>query len=825
MQQDPKLDAAIKKLMDSGASDDDITFFIQNYKPEKETTNQPPIETKAAEQPKTGISKLLQTASTFRPNPIGALAKIANSFIEPRINQVIGKEPGILNPDIEQNPLIAKSFLPETEASPGFFGAARHYLYDSLVRPMASPAGIVGALFDANPTPETTPTMLRSIGEEFVTKKPKVRAIGNTLLDPTTGEVIETGASKASKAIEPEVLPTMKDVTKAWGENEVSKDHLVVLRQHALSQASDSEILDAVKNMNRDTLMRKSYGTPALPDKVRDYKILQMEIKRRGLQTDLVPEPFNDPNVRPSPMQLTGEEKNLLEQLNSKAMPATEEKPLAAPADFKPPMFKGGGRKPPNPFALAKQKAASEAFGKTEAEIRSLVGETAATKTPPSQAPRYKFGKGGVVFDATTGERIGSVVRDKSRHPVDARMSPLNELANLPRAIQSSYDLSFPFRQGLGLIHTKGWWTSWDDMVKSFGSESAYDDVMQSIKQKPNYIRQKLPNGKEMKSFAEEAGLDIMDLISKREEAILSSWAEKIPGIRASNRAYTAFANKLRSDVFDSLIDQAEKAGLNPRKDMYLSKKIAEYVNNASGRGSLGSLEKSSSELAGLFFSPKLIASRVRMGNELLNPMTYKMASPFVKKQYWKSMIAMATAWTTMATAAKMAGANVNLDPDNSDFMKIKIGNTRLDPGGGFQQFIVLAHRLGSGRYTSSSSGKTTEFGSSYGAKARMDAIVDFLKNKLAPVPSTAAGVLSATKSRPFEVGDRTLRLFAPMIAQDLSELWQEDPTLIPAIIPAAVGMSSQTYDERGKSHRFIPESIWPKENDIRFKGGSFFPE
>jgi hypothetical protein len=33
---DQKLDAAIKKLIDSGASDDDITFFIQNYKPENE---------------------------------------------------------------------------------------------------------------------------------------------------------------------------------------------------------------------------------------------------------------------------------------------------------------------------------------------------------------------------------------------------------------------------------------------------------------------------------------------------------------------------------------------------------------------------------------------------------------------------------------------------------------------------------------------------------------------------------------------------------------------------------------------------------------------
>ena len=37
---------------------------------------------------------------------------------------------------------------------------------------------------------------------------------------------------------------------------------------------------------------------------------------------------------------------------------------------------------------------------------------------------------------------------------------------------------------------------------------------------------------------------------------------------------------------------------------------------------------------------------------------------------------------------------SVELDPRSSDFMKIKLGNTRVDPWGGMQQQIVLSSRL-----------------------------------------------------------------------------------------------------------------------------------
>lgn len=370
----------------------------------------------------------------------------------------------------------------------------------------------------------------------------------------------------------------------------------------------------------------------------------------------------------------------------------------------------------------------------------------------------------------------------------------IHEALNIPRAMQTIWDLSMPLRQGKGLIMSRDWFRAWPSMVKSAGSEGAYRGVMDSIMSHPNFRTVIKPDGTKEIPFFRKAGLHLTDLtdLSSREESMMSTVVEQaVPLARASNRAATAYVNKLRADHFNRLIASAEKAGLDPKNNLGLAQRIAGFVNNATGRGSLGSAEKYAVALNDIFFSPRFLASRVNM----LNPANYmRLNTPegrMVSKQYWKSMAGLSAAWLTELSLMQASGAEVNWDPTSSDFGKARWGQVTFDPGAGFQQPIVLLARLAQGSYKTMT-GNEREYGHGFGSKTMKDAIEDFLANKLAPIPKYFYDVANSSEYQPFDVNDRTVRLLTPMIMQDLSELAQEDPSLLPLLGGAFAGESIQ---------------------------------
>lgn len=409
------------------------------------------------------------------------------------------------------------------------------------------------------------------------------------------------------------------------------------------------------------------------------------------------------------------------------------------------------------------------------------------------------------------------------------------ELYNFSRGALTPLDLSASMRQGFPLITTKEWWTSWSQQISALGSEKGYQKTLADLKARPMFQDRVDYSGSKVKitpSFAKRAGIKIMDIdsaITSREEATASRWINKIPGARASNRAYTAYLNQLRADSFESLIKDAHtdfKAGTkgakNPYTDLTFAKEIADYVNTATGRGPLRitgitgkehSFEQAAGLLTNTIFSPRLFFARVRM----LNPATYAMASPFVRKQYIKSLLSTAGAWGTISGLAAIAGADVSTDPNSADFGKIKIPgtNTRIDPAGGFQQYLVAASRLISGKTTSSASGQEFELGAGYRADTRADVVQRFATNKLHPVLKFAWDIANASERIPFHVTDRILQLFVPLIVQDTIELAKEDPKLLPLLGPVGLGMGTQTYGQGESVGKFIPP-----ESDVLFEGG-----
>jgi hypothetical protein len=389
---------------------------------------------------------------------------------------------------------------------------------------------------------------------------------------------------------------------------------------------------------------------------------------------------------------------------------------------------------------------------------------------------------------------IGNKRGGRGRNPKPQQGSTTDEIINFPRAIMASTDFSAPLRQGLPLIHKKAFWTSLDDMFKAWGKKRAG------------------PENTILPSFAEDAGLKLsgLDNLPGREEALQSTWAEMLPFVRRSNRAYTAFLNKLRADTFENLVNNNKIFLPGSETNVALAKELANFVNTASGRGSLGKLESSAKFLNATLFAPRLIASRL----QLLNPHYYWAANPVIRKEAMKSLLAVVGTGVALGQLAKLAGAEVSANPTSADFGKIKVGNFRLDPFAGFQQYAVLAARLLSGQVQSTTTGNTYNLGEKFGRPTRLDILGRFVEGKANPLISFATGLLRGKDfvGKPFDVPEELASRLTPIYLQDLKEILTENPNLVPFYhdeglapegmhpenlpyaIPPAFGMGMQNY-------------------------------
>jgi len=253
------------------------------------------------------------------------------------------------------------------------------------------------------------------------------------------------------------------------------------------------------------------------------------------------------------------------------------------------------------------------------------------------------------------------------------------DAANLPKTLMASFDMSMPLRQTVIQVasHPIKTLGSWGEMHKSFFSEKAFRQVFDDIHSRPNsplYEKFKLDiiNPKE-----------IAGSMVKREEMFMSRLAEKVPivgqVVKASSRAAHTMLNKSRADLFDMHVKEFQKLGLTPEKNAGEFQALSHWLNITTGRGSLGTFSRHMPSLNAVLFSPRLLAARF----ETLNPATYFKLPPEARKIAIKDMVKFVSSGSALLGAAKMGGADVELDPRSSDFGKMKFGDTRLDPWGG----------------------------------------------------------------------------------------------------------------------------------------------
>lgn len=382
----------------------------------------------------------------------------------------------------------------------------------------------------------------------------------------------------------------------------------------------------------------------------------------------------------------------------------------------------------------------------------------------------------------------------------------LSKVANTMKSMQNALSLAAPLRHGIGLATRKEFYPAFADMFKFFGNKEFYETSMQALEERPNYLL-----GRDAGLFLAKPGS-----LMGSEEEFLNSYAGQIPGVRnvvgASQRAYTGFLNKLRADTFDSMIKQAKSLGNDTFAQVgdsveatKTTKAIANFINNATGRGSLGPLNKMTNELNLALWSPRMMSSRIQM---FTNPKLYMDLPKGMRREGLKSLLGIAALGTTIDTLAAYGGAKVSTNILSTDFRKSRFGKEIIDPWGGFQQYVVAAARMLAGKTDSST------------PTSRLDIAGRFLANKESPAAALAHTLLTAkftgksddpktAGNMTTQYGEKTsiqsqiVKQFVPIFIQDMNDLLQSDLDFSRSIgldtalgAASAAGMS-QDYPEK----------------------------
>ena len=407
--------------------------------------------------------------------------------------------------------------------------------------------------------------------------------------------------------------------------------------------------------------------------------------------------------------------------------------------------------------------------------LNDLVKDGRVPQRSELQLMRHVWGKGttmSLVDAATKWQKLGR---------------SLGDIINIPRSVMSSMDVSFGLRQALvAAAYDPGtWFRSWrqqfallgkwtEGLGAEQGGEGAYKALMEHIYDSPNF-----PLYQEMKL----AITDMEHALGLREEGFQSNLAEKLTGgvhspIRGSGRAYTGMAIKLRTELADKLLADAMAGGQDVHDPEFLAE-LGHFINGITGRGKFPtkSLEEGSPLLSALFFSPRLMASRLQM----LNPIHYVTGNAFVRKQYIKAGLRFYGTIATVLAAVKyfVPGASVTFNPRSSDFGKIKLANNRIDIGGGFNQFIHLFGMIATGEKQNTTTGQVTKLGSGkFGQMTRADAFINFMEGKLSPSSSIVKDWASDSDPKhlgaQFNTWDEFTSHMTPLIAQDAWQVYND---------------------------------------------------
>ena len=384
------------------------------------------------------------------------------------------------------------------------------------------------------------------------------------------------------------------------------------------------------------------------------------------------------------------------------------------------------------------------------------------------------------------------------------------DIGNFIRANKASGDMSF-WRQQAPLIAANirefipANISAWKAVLKQVSAEASWE----RIKASPEYpfysaVIEKYKKGDFLRPLHLEKGAEVSRGVeefgyTQGVDRPIPKLTEKIPWVKLSERGFITGTNEHNWLIFQKYFKQLKTeqemiaAGLiklKPGETFNLEKelsKIMEGLSNLTGRGYVGHTGNVAPIANSLFFSLRLNLGRLFSVANLFS------SNRHLSKMAWKNAVAfVGTTTAVLLTGERLGLWEIEKSPNNADFMRIRIGNTRIDPWGAYQSMVVLMARIMSHKGESSISGQ--EYDSDF-----VTTVANFIRGKLSPLAGSVTDYMTGTdftgeKINPKDIGQWVNRI-APMAWIDIQEAFADNfGTGAATAIPTMLGAGVQTY-------------------------------
>ena len=402
-------------------------------------------------------------------------------------------------------------------------------------------------------------------------------------------------------------------------------------------------------------------------------------------------------------------------------------------------------------------------------------------------------------------------VKNPARAILNVGLDSAKEIANTSVSLVASMDNSLFGRQGiLTLIsgHPKIWFKnfikSFDDIAKTFGGEKTTDTLLSELYSDPLYMNGEYQKAKIIDVVDEQYPTSLPRQLAESKFLPLKAFGK---GFEASEAAFKNGSLRMRTELYKMIRNAKEAKGIEMTDEEIIG--TGKVVNSLLARGDLG--RQNNNPIVRFFmWAPKMLKADL----DVITAHQFSDIPKEDRKTALKNLATIVAVSAVIESVASALGAETELDPRSSDFLKVdkKYGFLR-----GIPQLITLASRLMTGTYKNKN-GEIIKYEPGFGKQSRMDAVVSFVRGK---APPATGAIWDQLAGQDYQGNVPTMSSVlmgkgVPISIQNLVKL-SKDPSTDNAIGVVAdfFGLNANLNPESNIQSEVIPENTVVKPDDL----------